>query len=278
MTQTSRLWPVGAAALAASSLALLLQPVTAAAAAANSTSSKAAGAAAATSAPTSDDDKALYALGVLISRNLESFSLSSAELKMVQQGLTDGTNHHPALDAEAYQPQIQALQRTRLGALDEKQKAAGQVYLDKAAAQPGAQKTTSGLVYIPISAGTGASPERTDRVSVTYEGRLTDGTVFDSTVKHGGKPVQMSVTGVIPCWTEALQLMKAGGKARVVCPSALAYGDRGAMPTIMPGSTLDFTIDLLEVLPKQAAAPAGTPGAAAPGAAPGGADAAGGKP
>lgn len=274
MTHTSRLWPAGATALAAS-LALLLQTSTAAAAATNGTSTKAAG----TTTPTTDDDKALYALGVLISRNLESFTLSSAELKMVEQGLTDGTNHHPTIDAEAYQPQIQALQRTRLGAVDEKQKAAGQAYLDKAAALPGAQKTTTGLVYIPITPGTGATPDRADRVSVTYEGKLIDGTVFDSTAKHGGKPVQMGVTGVIPCWTEALQLMKAGGKARVVCPSALAYGDRGAMPTIMPGATLDFTIELLEVMVKQATPPAGTPGAAAPpGATPGGADAPGGKP
>ena len=274
MTHTSRLWPAGAMALAASSLALLLQTSTATAAASNGAGTKTAGAAAGTTTPTSDDDKALYALGVLISRNLESFTLSSAELKMVEQGLTDGTNHHPALDAEAYQPQIQALQRTRLGAVDEKQKAAGQTYLDKAAALPGAQKTTTGLVYIAITPGTGATPDRTDRVSVTYEGKLIDGTVFDSTAKHGGKPVQMSVTGVIPCWTEALQLMKVGGKARVVCPSALAYGDRGAMPTIMPGATLDFTIDLLEVMAKQATPPAGAPGAATPGAA----GAAGGKP
>lgn len=237
----------------------------AAAAAASGSSTAKSGAAAATqAAPASDDDRALYAIGVLISRNLEILSLTPAELKIVQQGLVDGTNHHPVLDAEAYQPQVQALQRTRLAAIDEKQKAAGQAYLDKAAALPGAQRTASGLVYIPVTEGTGAMPDRTDRVSVTYEGKLIDGTVFDSSAKHGGQPVQMSVGAIIPCWTEALQLMKAGGKARLVCPSSLAYGDRGAPPTIMPGATLDFTVELLQVLPKQAApaAPASGPAAA----------------
>jgi FKBP-type peptidyl-prolyl cis-trans isomerase FkpA len=260
MKNPTRAWPASATALAVS-LALVAAQASAAAAASGAKSAAAAAAPAAT-APTSEDDKALYALGVLISHNLATFSLSSAELKVVEQGLTDGTNHHPALDPEAYSPQIQALQRTRIGAIDEKQKAAGQAYLDKAAALPGAQKTATGLVYIPVSEGKGAIPERSDRVSVTYEGKLVDGTVFDSTAKHGGQPVQMNVTGVIPCWTEALQLMKAAGKARVVCPSSLAYGDRGAPPTIMPGATLDFSIELLEVLPKQATPPA----AASPGA------------
>jgi FKBP-type peptidyl-prolyl cis-trans isomerase len=116
------------------------------------------------------------------------------------------------------------------------------------------------MVFIPLSEGKGATPERTDRVSVQYEGKLTDGTVFDSSAKHGGQPVQLSVGGIIPCWTEALQLMKVGGKARVVCPSTLAYGDRGSPPTIMPGATLDFTVELVDILPKQA-----TPAAPGPG-------------
>ena len=267
MKSSTRTWRAAAAALVVS-LALAAAQGSAAAAAASNAKSGANAPAPVSTAPTSEDDKALYALGVLISRNLETFSLSNAELKVVEQGLTDGANHHPALDADTYNQQIQALQRTRIAAIDEKQKTAGQAFLDKAAAQPGAQKTATGLVYIPVSDGKGAIPERSDRVSVTYEGKLIDGTVFDSTAKHGGQPVQMNVSGIIACWTEALQLMKAGGKARVVCPSSLAYGDRGAPPTIMPGATLDFSIELLEVLPKQATPPpAASPGA--PGA-PGG--------
>jgi FKBP-type peptidyl-prolyl cis-trans isomerase FkpA len=267
MTDSIRTWPATATVAAAIALALAAGQAGAAATAAGAaTGSKGAAAAPATTpaAPASDDDKALYALGVLISRNLETFSLSSAELKVVEQGLTDGNNHHPALDADAYSPQIQTLQRARVAAIDEKQKAAGQAFLDKAAAQAGAQKTATGLVFIPVTEGKGAIPERSDRVSVSYEGKLIDGTLFDGTSKHGGQPVQMNVSGVIPCWTEALQLMKAGGKARVVCPSSLAYGDRGAPPTIMPGATLDFSIELLEVLPKQATPPAAAPAPAKP--------------
>jgi FKBP-type peptidyl-prolyl cis-trans isomerase FkpA len=270
MSNSTRVWSTTASTLALG-LALAAQAAGAAGAAAGGKSGTGT---ATTAAPASDDDRALYALGVLISRNLETFSLTPAELKMVELGLTDGATHHASLDAEAYQPQIQTLQRTRLAAIDEKQKATGAAYLDKAAAQPGAQKTATGLVYIPIAAGNGATPDRSDRVSVNYEGKLVDGTVFDSSAKHGGHPVQMNVGSIIPCWTEALQLMKVGGKARVVCPSTLAYGDRGAPPTIMPGATLDFTVELVEVLPKQPAPPAGaapaTPGApAAPGAASG---------
>ena len=234
-----------------------------AAAAAKSTAPGAAG------GPTSENDKTMYALGVLMSRNLAAFDLSTAEAKLVEQGLIDGIAHHPAFDVDTYSTQLQTLERTRLGAIDERQKTAGQAMIDKAAAQPGAQKTASGLVYIPLSQGTGATPDRNDRVSVLYEGKLGDGTVFDSTAKHGGQPVPLNVTGVIPCWSEALQLMKVGGKSRVICPATLAYGDRGAMPTILPGSALDFHIELVDILPKAPPPAAGaTPGAPATPAAP----------
>lgn len=231
--------------LLAASLALAASQAGLAAAAAKNTAPGAS-----TAVPTSEDDKTLYALGVLMSRNLAAFDLSSAEVKLVEQGLTDGIAHHPAFDVDSYSTQLQALERTRLGALDERQKTAGQAVIDKAAAQPGAQKTATGLVYIPIVEGKGATPDRNDRVSVTYEGKLSDGTVFDSTAKHGGQPAALNVTGVIPCWTEALQLMKVGGKSRVICPASLAYGDRGAMPTILPGSALEFHIELVDILPK----------------------------
>ena len=208
---------------------------------------KSAAPAAATAAPKSDNDKTFYALGVLLSRNLTAFDLSSAEGKLVTQGLADGIAHHPALDPEAYTTQVQALERTRLGALDERQKVAGQAMIDKAAALPGAQKTATGLVYIPLLEGQGATPDRGDRVSVIYEGKLSDGTVFDSTAKHGGQPVPLNVTGVIPCWTEALQLMREGDEWELVIPSNLAYGNRGQGDTIPPNQTLVFDVTLVKV-------------------------------
>ena len=261
--QTYRRAPTAIVALIAAAVTLAASSAGLAAAAAKSTAP-----AAATAAPTSDTDKTLYALGVLLSRNLAAFDLTSAEIKLVEQGLTDGNARHPALDPEAYTAQVQTLERTRLGAIDERQKTAGQAMIDKAAAQAGAQKTATGLVYIPLLEGQGATPERSDRVSVLYEGKLSDGTVFDSTAKHGGQPVPLNVTGVIPCWTEALQLMKVGGKSRVICPATLAYGDRGAMPTILPGSALEFHIELVDILPKAPPPAAGATSGATPGATP----------
>ncbi|MGA2862338.1 MAG: FKBP-type peptidyl-prolyl cis-trans isomerase [Steroidobacteraceae bacterium] len=214
-----------------------------------------------------DQDKALYALGVLLSRNLDSFQLSEAEFAHVKAGLVDGFHNKPAAaSAEASLPQIQALQRSRVQALSAREKEAGQAYLDKAASAPGATKTVSGLLYIPVAPGTGPSPARTDRVTVNYEGRLIDGTVFDSSAQHG-QAATLQVGNIIPCWTEALQLMKVGGKSRIVCPAGLAYGDRGAPPKIMPGASLEFDIELVAIVPP-APGPGTTPGApGAPGAA-----------
>ncbi|HEY2416939.1 MAG TPA: FKBP-type peptidyl-prolyl cis-trans isomerase [Steroidobacteraceae bacterium] len=248
MSKLTRAWPSMAAVLGA--LAALVAAQSSVAASAPKSS---AATAAPNTASMSDDDKTLYALGVLISRNLETFQLSSSEFKTVEAGLADGYNHHANLDLEQYDTKVQALQRTRVAAIDEHQKQAGQAYIDKAAALPGAQKTATGMVFIPVSEGKGVTPARSDRVLVNYEGRLIDGTVFDSSAKHGGQPASLSVTGVIPCWTEALMLMKVGGKSRVVCPSSLAYGDRGMMPVIMPGATLDFSIELVDLASKQAA-------------------------
>jgi FKBP-type peptidyl-prolyl cis-trans isomerase FkpA len=259
MRQLPRSWPVTVAAIAALAGLAVAQSTLAASAPKPAADAKAAAAAPAT-VPSSEDDKTLYALGVLISRNLDSFQLTSAEFKTVQAGLTDGFNHHPSVDPEAYNAKVQALQRTRVALIEQHQKEAGQAYLDKAAAVPGAQKTATGMVFIPVSEGKGLIPARTDRVLVNYEGKLIDGTVFDASAKHGPLPVTLSVSGVIPCWTEALQLMKVGGKARVVCPSSLAYGDRGAMPTIMPGATLEFNVELVDIAPKQAVTPT-APGA-----------------
>jgi FKBP-type peptidyl-prolyl cis-trans isomerase FkpA len=209
-----------------------------------------------------EQDKALYALGVLLSRNLETFQLTEAEFAHVKAGIVDGFHKKPeAASAEASLPQIQALQRSRVGALSQHEKDLGQAYLNKAASAPGATKTASGLLYIPVSAGTGATPAHTDRVKVNYEGRLIDGTVFDSSAQHG-QAATLQVGSIIPCWTEALQLMKVGGKSRIVCPAALGYGDRGAPPKIMPGATLEFDIELVSIEPPAPAPAMGAPGAA----------------
>lgn len=118
--------------------------------------------------------------------------------------------------------------------------------LDKAAAEPGAVRTPSGMVYRELTAGSGESPKPTDTVTVNYRGTLVNGTEFDSSYKRN-EPAQFPLNRVIPCWTEGLQRMKAGGKARLTCPAALAYGDTGAPPDIPGGATLIFEVELLRV-------------------------------
>jgi FKBP-type peptidyl-prolyl cis-trans isomerase FkpA len=118
-------------------------------------------------------------------------------------------------------------------------------YLEKAAAEPGAQKTASGLVYRDVTAGSGASPKATDTVKVHYRGTLINGKEFDSSYGHA--PAEFPLNRVIPCWTEGVQKMKVGGKARLVCPSSIAYGEGGAPPDIPGGATLVFEIELLGI-------------------------------
>src|SRR5213594_3747608 len=129
----------------------------------------------------------------------------------------------------------------------EANKKAAQPFLEKAAGEKGARKTASGLVYTELKAGSGDAPTTADTVKVHYTGRLTDGTVFDSSVQRG-EPATFPLNGVIPCWTEGLQQMKVGGKSRLVCPSNLAYGDRGAPPRIKPGAALVFEVELLDIV------------------------------
>ena len=212
-------------------------------------------AAAAPPTPKTEQDKTLYALGVIISRNLQPFTLTPSELAMVEAGLADGVQDKVALkDFESYGPKLQELQKTRMAAVAAKEKAAGVAYLAKAAAEPGATKTSSGLVIKTLTAGTGASPTAKDQVKVHYEGKFVDGRVFDSSIERK-EPATFPLTGVIPCWTEAVQLMKVGGKARIVCPSALAYGDEGRPPQMPGGATLVFQVELLDILQAGSAAP-----------------------
>jgi FKBP-type peptidyl-prolyl cis-trans isomerase FkpA len=198
--------------------------------------------------PTTEEQKALYALGLAVSQTLASFNLTATEFEMVKVGMTDGVlQKTPKVDLQAYGTKLQELQRQRMGAIADQEKKAGQEFMTKAAAEQGATKTASGLIIKTLKAGTGASPKATDKVKVHYQGTLTDGTVFDSSVQRG-EPVTFPLNGVIKCWSEAVQLMKVGGKSRLVCPADLAYGERGAPPRIKPGATLVFEVELLDIV------------------------------
>lgn len=118
--------------------------------------------------------------------------------------------------------------------------------LEAAAKEPGAVVTASGLVYLSMKAGTGDSPKASDTVKVNYRGTFPDGREFDSSYKRN-QAIEFPLRNVIPCWTEGVQLMKVGGKAKLTCPSAIAYGSRGAGSAIPPNATLLFEVELLGI-------------------------------
>jgi FKBP-type peptidyl-prolyl cis-trans isomerase FkpA len=196
----------------------------------------------------SDEDKAFYALGHALAERLAPFALSAAELEIVKAGLADGVlGRERKVDPRASMEKIQQIRTARAAVVAAAEKKAGDAFLAKAAAAPGARKTASGLVISTLTPGTGPSPKATDKVKVHYHGTLTDGSVFDSSVQRG-QPATFPLNGVIKCWTEGVQQMKVGGKSRLVCPSELAYGERGAPPRIRPGATLIFEVELLEIV------------------------------
>lgn len=200
--------------------------------------------------PTTEDQKTFYALGLVISQSLGGFTLNEAELEMVRSGLTDGVlKKTPKVDLHTYGPKVNQVQQTRAAAAAEGEKKAGAAFLEKAAKESGAKKTESGAIVTTIKEGKGANPSATDTVKVHYHGTLIDGTVFDSSVKRG-EPATFPLNQVIKCWTEGVQQIKVGGKSKLVCPSNIAYGDRGSPPTIKPGATLIFEVELLEIVKK----------------------------
>ncbi len=219
---------------------------------------------AAQTTPKTDDDKALYALGVILSQNIRSFDFTDKELEMVKAGLADGAQGKETMDADAMQgyiPKLQELQTKRTAAALTREKEAGSALLAKAAAEKGAEKLPDGMVFKSVKEGTGPSPKATDTVKVHYEGKLANGKVFDSSIKRN-EPATFPLDSVIPCWSEGVQHMKVGGKAHLVCPPELAYGEQGHPPQMPGGATLSFDVELLGIEPPEAKAkaPAGNPG------------------
>ena len=200
--------------------------------------------------PTTDEEKTLYALGLAINQSLGNFTLSEAEFEIVKSGITDGFHKKPSkVDLQAYGMKISQLQQARAAVVAEAEKKSGAAFLAKAAAEPGAKKTESGAIHITIKEGTGATPKVTDMVKMHYLGTLIDGTVFDGSAKQG-EPAMIRVNEMSKCWVEGIQQMKVGSKTKLVCPSSLAYRDKGLPPLIKPGATLVFEIELLEIVNK----------------------------
>jgi len=196
--------------------------------------------------PKSEDQKTLYAVGLAVAKQLSVFNLTPGEFDFVKQGITDGaTGKTPLVDLDTYSQKIQGLAQARRDAQGKKLAVMAKDFVDKAAKEKGAIKTASGLIYLSLKEGSGSGPAATDKVKVNYRGTLVDGKEFDSSYKRG-QPVEFPLSGVIKCWTEGLQMMKPGGKARLVCPPEIGYGERGS-GLIPANSTLVFEVELLEV-------------------------------
>jgi FKBP-type peptidyl-prolyl cis-trans isomerase FklB len=200
---------------------------------------------------TNTKQKTSYAIGVDIATSLKRQGVD-LDAKALNAGIADGLAGKPALTEEQQKAVLMDLQKSLQAKAEADQQAAaeknlkaGEAFLAANARKDGVKTTASGLQYKVIKSGTGATPKLTDTVKVHYHGTLIDGTVFDSSVQRG-EPITFSVQGVIPGWTEALQLMKVGDKWQLFIPAKLAYGERGPGP-IGPNSVLIFEVELLGI-------------------------------
>ncbi|HEX9243249.1 MAG TPA: FKBP-type peptidyl-prolyl cis-trans isomerase [Anaeromyxobacter sp.] len=195
-------------------------------------------------------EKTLYGVGLAVAKSLEVFALAPAELEAVLRGIKDGWSGKPKAQLDPKMQQaVNELARARAPKAQEKaaarEKEQGAAYLAKRSKEKGVKKSPSGALVFTEKEGTGAVPTATDKVKVNYTGTLVSGAVFDSSANRG--PAEFPVAGVIKCWTEVLQMMKVGGKTKVVCPSDIAYGPNGNAG--IPGNAvLTFEIELLDVV------------------------------
>jgi FKBP-type peptidyl-prolyl cis-trans isomerase len=194
-----------------------------------------------------EDQKVFYYLGVALSGNLKSLNPTPEELALIERGMRDSLLGEPMpLDAAVYGEKLNELAQQRRLTSAEQEASASDEYIDRMAAEDGAMMTDSGLVILEVVVGTGASPTPNSTVKAHYHGTLRDGTVFDSSVERG-QPFSASLSSVIPCWREAIPLIKEGGKSKITCPAELAYGNRGS--GIIPGgAALTFEVELIEVV------------------------------
>jgi len=191
-----------------------------------------------------DEQRIVYTLGVMLMKDLAVFRLNDKDLEILQQGMRDAQDGELLLDPNLYEAKIQDLAMARLEATKKTQASEAADFVAAAKKKAGARTTKSGLVIRTTTPGKGPSPKSDSKVTAHYEGRLVDGTIFDASANRG-QPLTFPLNHVIPCWSEAVQLMKVGEKAQLICPPDIAYGDKGAPPAIPPGATLVFDIHLL---------------------------------
>ena len=193
-------------------------------------------------------NKISYALGLGIGQQLKSMNIEDFSIEDFTKSISDVmTGKETAISSREAQAMLNEYFQKKEKEQAQTAIAEGKVYLEQNAKRDGVTQTKSGLQYEVLTEGTGKSPKATDTVRCHYEGRLLDGTVFDSSYKRG-EPADFGLNQVIPGWTEGVQLMKEGAKFRFHIPYLLAYGERGAGSQIPPYSTLIFDVELIKVL------------------------------
>jgi FKBP-type peptidyl-prolyl cis-trans isomerase FklB len=201
----------------------------------------------------SQKDKTSYAIGINVGKNIKQLPMG-IDPDIFAKGFKDAfSGAKPILSEEemrtvlaAFQKEITAKQTEIMKSAGDKNKKEGEAFLAENKKKDGVKTLPSGLQYKVIKEGTGKKPKATNTVTTHYQGTLIDGTEFDSSYKRG-EPASFPLSGVIPGWTEALQLMKVGSKWQLFVPSKLAYGERGTGPIIGPNATLIFTVELLSI-------------------------------
>ncbi|MEP7258614.1 MAG: FKBP-type peptidyl-prolyl cis-trans isomerase [Flavitalea sp.] len=192
-------------------------------------------------------DSFSYAVGLSMAGFYREQGVKNINTSLVIKALNDSKAGKALLDESQTNNCIVSFMQEIKSVKASGSKKEGEAFLADNKTKPGVITLPSGLQYQVIKEGTGAKPSPTDKVKVHYEGSLIGGKIFDSSIQRG-EPIELNVNGVIPGWTEALQLMPVGSKWKLFIPSDLGYGDNGAGADIKPGSTLIFDVELLDIV------------------------------
>jgi FKBP-type peptidyl-prolyl cis-trans isomerase FkpA len=196
----------------------------------------------------SDDERTAYAYGYKVGQNLAPLGLNEAEVKILAQGLRAAASGKDAeVNMAIFLPKVSTMIQSRVEARAAVEKKKGKTFAAEFAKDKSVTELAGGGWIKTLTPGTGVMPTAADTVKVHYRGTLINGAEFDSSYKRN-EPATFPLVGVIPCWTKGVAQMKVGGKAKLVCPSDVAYGDQGHPPTIPGGATLVFEVELLEIV------------------------------
>jgi len=199
---------------------------------------------------TTENQMSVYAMGLYQARRLRMLAFTDQDLEIFREGLGDGWLQDPEIPLDRTWPNLLVFERGRYLAAAETEKREGRKLLDFAAAEPGAIRTESGLIFTMLEEGKGPHPGPDAKVKIHYHATIRDGTVFDSSFASD-IPLETDLSRSIKCWTEGIQRMREKGRAKLICPPELGYGDRPYSRLIPPQAVLIFELELVEILQPQ---------------------------